>query len=170
MVFIAHFKCGFGVFSSKFLEWIYRHYGIELVHLLPNMVAMLSVFAFFCEAWQGTKPYLDLWHHFYSATYYHKNLAIGSVSFSLRKGNVYITFLIKTYWKGYQRKWFYIQLHGESLIKGKALMLVTNERWRSIPRSTRGCRGILCASRSSGRLGLLLRMWWRHLSSGGLFP
>ena len=44
MVFIAHFKCGFGVFPSKFLERIGRHYGIELAHLLPNVVAMLSFF------------------------------------------------------------------------------------------------------------------------------
>ena len=59
MVFIAHFKCDFGGFPSKFLEQICRHYGIELVHLLPNAVAMLSIFAFLCEAWLGVKPYLD---------------------------------------------------------------------------------------------------------------
>jgi hypothetical protein len=76
IVFIAHFKCSFGVFPSKFLEWIYRHYGIELIHLLPNVVAMLSVFAFLCEAWLEVKPYLDLWCHYYSAAYYSKNLAI----------------------------------------------------------------------------------------------
>jgi len=108
VVFIAYFKCGFGGFPSKFLERICRHYGIEIAHLLPNAVAMLSVFAFLCEAWLGVKPYLDVWLYFYSATYYAKNLAIGSVGFSLKKGNDYITFLIKTSWKGYQRKWFYI--------------------------------------------------------------
>jgi hypothetical protein len=94
---------------------------------------MLSVFAFLSEAWLGVKPYLDLWCHFYSATYYAKNLAIGSVGFSLRKGNDYIMFPVKTSWKEYQRKWFYIQLHEESPIKGWALMPVSNERWRSIP-------------------------------------
>jgi len=80
--------------------------------------------------WLGVKPYLDLWRYFYSATYYTKNLAIGSVSFALRMGNDYISFLIKTSRKGYQRKWFYIQLHEESPIKGRALMPVSNERWR----------------------------------------
>ena len=79
---------------------------------------MLSIFAFLCEAWLGVKPYLDLWCHFYSATYNAKNLANGLVGFSLRKGNDYILFLINTFWKGYQRKWFYIQLHEDSLIKG----------------------------------------------------
>ena len=50
MVFIAYFKCGSGVFSSMFLERIRRQYGIELAYLLPNVVAMLSFFAFLCEA------------------------------------------------------------------------------------------------------------------------
>jgi hypothetical protein len=49
--------CAFQVrlrgFPSKFLERIRRHYGIKLVHLLPNAVAMLSVFAFLCEALKG---------------------------------------------------------------------------------------------------------------------
>ena len=82
MVFIAHFKCGFGVFPSKFLEWIYRHYGIQLAHLLPNAIATLSVLAFLCEVWLDIKPYLDLWHHFYSAAYYSKKFVIGLVGFS----------------------------------------------------------------------------------------
>ena len=93
---IVHFKCGFGIFLSKFLEQICRHYGIELAHLLPNVVAMLSVFAFLCEAWLGINPYLDLWRHFYSTAYYSKKLAIGSVGFSLRKAVEYIHFLIKS--------------------------------------------------------------------------
>jgi hypothetical protein len=147
IVFIAHFKCGFEVFSSKFLERIYRHYGIDIVHLLSNTVAMLSIFAFLCEAWLGVKLYLDLWRYFYSTTYYARNLAIGSVGFSLRTENNYITFLIKTSWKGYQRKWFYIQLYEESSIKVRALMPVTNERWRSISLSLRRCRSILHVSK-----------------------
>ena len=120
-------------FSSKFLEQICRHYGIELAHLLPNAAAMLNVFAFLCEAWLGVKPHLDLWRHFYYAVYYSKNLAIGSIGFSLRKVGDYIVFPIKSSWKGYQRKWFYIQLYKESPIKGRALMPVRNKRWGSIP-------------------------------------
>ena len=62
VVFIAHFKCGFRVFPSKFLERICRHCGIKIVHLLPNVVAMLNVFTFLCKAWLGVKPYLELWN------------------------------------------------------------------------------------------------------------
>lgn len=94
---------------------------------------MLSIFAFLCEAWLGVKPYVDLWHHFYSAVYYSKNLAIGLVGFSLRKADNYIPFPIKTSWKGYLKKWFYIQLHGECVLKGKGLMSVVTEWWKAAP-------------------------------------
>jgi hypothetical protein len=107
-----------------------------------------------CEAWLGVKLYLDLWRYFYSTTYYARNLAIGSVGFSLRTENNYITFLIKTSWKGYQRKWFYIQLYEESSIKVRALMHVTNERWRSISLSPRRCRSILHVSKELWTAGL----------------
>ena len=49
-IFIAHFQFGFRVYPSKFLKRVCRHYGIEIPHLLPNAIAMLSVFAFLCEA------------------------------------------------------------------------------------------------------------------------
>ena len=38
--------------------------------MLPNAIAMLSVFAFLCEAWLGVKSYLDLWRYFYSGMYH----------------------------------------------------------------------------------------------------
>jgi len=49
-IFIAHFQCGFKVYPSKFLKRVCRHYGIEIAHLLSNAIALLSVFAFLCEA------------------------------------------------------------------------------------------------------------------------
>ena len=51
--FTAHCECRFGVYPSKFLERVYRHYKIEVAQMLPNAIAMLSVFAFLCEAWLG---------------------------------------------------------------------------------------------------------------------
>lgn len=126
-VFITHFKCGFGVYPSRFLERICRHYGIKITQMLPNAVAMLSVFAFLFEAWLGVEPYLDLWRYFYSGVWYSKNLFIRSVGFSLRKVDEYIQFPSKTSQKGYSSKWFYIQLHQENVIKGKGLMPVVSE-------------------------------------------
>jgi len=130
---MAHIKCGFGVHPSKFLERVSRHYGIEVCHLLPNAVSMLSVFSFLCEAWLGVKPYLDLWHYFYTPVYHASKLAIGSVGFSLRKAEEYIHVPTKLSWKLYERKWFYLALPEKSPIKGRALMPVVTGKWRSVP-------------------------------------
>lgn len=94
-----------------------------------------------CEAWLGVKPYLALWRYFCSAVYYFENLAVGSVGFSLRKAEEYIHFSIKSSWKDYGRKWFYIQLPGESVIKGKGLMPVVTELWKAIPTITEEMKG-----------------------------
>jgi hypothetical protein len=74
--------------------------------MLPNAIAMLSIFAFLCEAWLGVEPYLDLWRYFYSGMYHGTNLFVGSVSFSYRKKGEYIIFSIKSSWNGFAEKWF----------------------------------------------------------------
>jgi hypothetical protein len=81
---------------SKFLERIYRHYKIEVAQILPNAIAMLSVFAILWEAWLGVEPYLGLWHYFYSGMYHGTNMFVGSVGFSLRKKGEYIVFPVKS--------------------------------------------------------------------------
>ncbi|KAE8775653.1 hypothetical protein D1007_51823 [Hordeum vulgare] len=52
-------------FSSSFTS-ILNHYGIQALHLRPNSVLLLSVFAFFCEAFVGVRPSVALFHHFFS--------------------------------------------------------------------------------------------------------
>ena len=64
--------------------------------MLPNAIAMLSVFAFLCEVWLGIEPYLDLWRYYYSGMYHATKLFVGSVGFSLRKKGEYIVFLVKS--------------------------------------------------------------------------
>jgi hypothetical protein len=58
--------------------------------MLPNAIAMLSVFTIICEPWLGVKPYLNLWCYFYSRMYHGTNLFVGLVGFSLRKKGEYI--------------------------------------------------------------------------------
>jgi len=89
MVFTAHCECGFGVYPSKFLQRVCTHYGIEIARMLPNTIAMLSIFTFLCEAWLGVKPYLDLWRYFYSGVYHSSKFFIGLVGFSEKRRRVY---------------------------------------------------------------------------------
>ena len=77
--FTAYCESGFGVYPSKFLERVYRHYKIKIAQMMPNAIAMLSIFTFLCEAWLGTKPYLDLWRYFYSGMYHSSKLVVGSL-------------------------------------------------------------------------------------------
>lgn len=109
-----------------------------MCHLLSSVVSMLSVFAFLCEAWVGVKPYVALCTYFYSLVYHSNKLAIRSVGFSLLKAEEYIHFSIKSTWKHYEQKWFYLSLPEKSPVKGRALMLVVTSRWKSVPTVTEG--------------------------------
>ena len=101
--------------------------------MLPNAIAMLSVFAILCEAWLGVEPYLDLWCYFYSGMCHGNNLFVGSVGFSLRKKGEYIIFPIKSSWKGFVGKWFYIDLREKNVIKADYRMPMTSKAWYSTP-------------------------------------
>ncbi|KAE8819707.1 hypothetical protein D1007_02367 [Hordeum vulgare] len=52
-------------FSSFFIA-ILNHYGIQALHLQPNSILLLSVFAFYCESFIGVRPSVSLFHHFLS--------------------------------------------------------------------------------------------------------
>lgn len=95
---------------SRFLERVCRHYQIEIAQMLPNAIAMLSIFAILCEAWLGVEPYFGLWRYFYSGMYHKDNLFVESVGFTLKTKKNYIAFPVKSSWKGFGEKWFYIDL------------------------------------------------------------
>lgn len=42
-------------------------YGLQMLHLTPNAVMTLSVFAHFCEMFVGVRPSVDLFHRFFVA-------------------------------------------------------------------------------------------------------
>lgn len=86
--------------------------------MLPNAIAMLSVFTILCEAWLGIEPYLDLWRYYYSSAWHKNNLFVRSVGFTLKNKEKYISFPMKSSWKGSKEKWFCIDLRERSDIKG----------------------------------------------------
>ena len=51
---------------SAFFTAVLEHYGIQALHLQPNSILLLSVFAFYCEAFMGVKPEVALFRHFFS--------------------------------------------------------------------------------------------------------
>ncbi|TVU18609.1 hypothetical protein EJB05_34716, partial [Eragrostis curvula] len=65
-VFESHFICGFNLPPSHFLERVCKYYKIELIHLKPQAITLLSIFSILCECWLGTAPSLDLWRDSWS--------------------------------------------------------------------------------------------------------
>ena len=51
---------------SAFFNAVLAHYQIHMLHLDPQSVTLLSVFAFVCEAMVGIAPSVALLRHFFS--------------------------------------------------------------------------------------------------------
>ena len=51
-------------FSDFFYE-VLDHYGLQALHLHPNSILLLSIFAYYCEAYLGVMPSVALLRHFF---------------------------------------------------------------------------------------------------------
>jgi hypothetical protein len=60
VVFPAHIERGFGFPAGDFLRRLLHFYHIDLVHLEPNSITIISTFIHLCEA------YLDIAPHFHN--------------------------------------------------------------------------------------------------------
>ena len=50
---------------SDFFYSVLSHYKLHALHLHPNSILLLSIFAFYCEAYVGVMPYAVLLRHFF---------------------------------------------------------------------------------------------------------
>jgi hypothetical protein len=53
VVFASFFEHGFNVPTGDFFRGLLYYYGLELVHLVPNSITIVSTFIHFCEAYLG---------------------------------------------------------------------------------------------------------------------
>ena len=51
-------------FSDFFYE-VLDHLGLQVLHLHPNSILLLSIFAYYCEAYLGVMPSMALLRHFF---------------------------------------------------------------------------------------------------------
>ena len=51
---------------SEFFYAVLRHYRLQDLHLHPNSILLLSIFAYYCEAHVGVMPSVALLCHFFS--------------------------------------------------------------------------------------------------------
>jgi hypothetical protein len=84
---------------------------LQLVHLVPNSITVVSTFIHFCEAYLGISPNFLLWRFLFCVKSTSKSSGpMGAVVFCLRSG-------LKTDWidsdlpdnnSGWRSEWFYI--------------------------------------------------------------
>ena len=53
VVFASYFERSFNVPTGDFFRGLLYHYRLELVHLVPNSITVVSTFIHLCEAFRG---------------------------------------------------------------------------------------------------------------------
>ena len=70
---------------SRFFFAILHHYGLHALHIHANSILLLSLFAFYCEAFMGVMPSVARFRHFF---YLHKtgDNPVGCIGFVAARG------------------------------------------------------------------------------------
>jgi hypothetical protein len=111
VVFTSFFERVFNLPAGDFCRGLLYYYRLELVHLVPNSITIVSTFIHFCEANVGRPPHFLLWRYFFYVKSTGKRPGpVGVVMFNLRSG-------LKAEWidtdlpdntAGWRSEWFYI--------------------------------------------------------------
>jgi hypothetical protein len=111
VVFASFFEHGFNLPARDFFRGLLYYYRLEMVHLVPNSITVVSTFIHFCEVYLGIPPHFLLWRYFFCVKSTSKRSGpVGVVMFNLRSG-------LKAEWidtdlpdntAGWRSEWFYI--------------------------------------------------------------
>jgi hypothetical protein len=86
LIFASFFERDFKLPVGDFFRGMLSYYQLELVHLVPNTITVVSTFIHFCEAYLGILPHL-LWRYFFCVKSTGKRSGlVGAVMFTLRSG------------------------------------------------------------------------------------
>jgi hypothetical protein len=106
----VHIECGFGVPAGDLLRGLLHFYRIELMHLAPNSITIISTFIHLCEAYLGITPHFHQWRHFFELKKTGKGAVVGSVGFMLRRNmkSKYIDLTLPNNTTSWKQGWFYL--------------------------------------------------------------
>jgi hypothetical protein len=129
VVFVSYFERGFNLPAGDFFRGLLFYYKLELVHLVPNSITIVSTLIHFCEAYLGISPHFLLWRHLFCVKSTGKrSRLVGVVMFYLRSG-------LKSEWidtdlpdnnVGWRSEWFYIAGHADLR---KAILVPKHPTW-----------------------------------------
>jgi hypothetical protein len=87
VVFACFFEHGFNLPAGDFFRGLLYYYQLELVHLVPNSITVVSTFIHFCEAYLGISPHFLIWRYFFCVKSTGKRSGpVGAVILNLRPG------------------------------------------------------------------------------------
>jgi hypothetical protein len=85
VVFASFFERGVNIPAGDFFRGLLFYYKMELVHLVPNSIKVVSTFVHFCEAYLGISPHFVLRGHLFCVKSIGKRSSpVGPVMFCLR--------------------------------------------------------------------------------------
>ena len=64
-LFVSAIAAGLVPPFSEFFFSVLRHYKLQALHLHPNSVLLLAIFAYYCEAHVGVQPSVALLRHYF---------------------------------------------------------------------------------------------------------
>jgi hypothetical protein len=87
VVFGSFFERRFNIPACNFFRGLPFYYKLELLHLIPNSITIVSMFIHFCEAYLGISPHFLLWRYLFCVKTTDKRAGVvGAVIFCLRSG------------------------------------------------------------------------------------
>src|SRR3954467_10696104 len=64
-LFVSSITAGLVPPFSEFFLCVLRHYKLQALHLHPNSILLLAIFAYYCEAHVGVQPSVALLRHYF---------------------------------------------------------------------------------------------------------
>jgi hypothetical protein len=87
VIFGSFFERDFNIPAEDFFRGLHFYYKLELVHLVPNSITVVSTFIHFCEAYLGILPHFLLCRHLFCVKSTGKRAdPVGARMFYLRSG------------------------------------------------------------------------------------
>jgi hypothetical protein len=89
VVFASFFEHDFNLPIRDFFHGLLYYYKLELVHLVPNSITVVSTFIHFCEAYLGISPYFLLWRYLFCVKSTGKRSGLGMAAGRVSAGKTF---------------------------------------------------------------------------------
>ena len=108
VLFISHISTGVGLPISSFFLLLLEDFGLQLQHLTPHSILLMSIFVHLCEMFVGVRPCVILFRHFFVLVKSGKSKdEVGAYYFQTRSDlqTPYIPGLTGGKWEDWHKEW-----------------------------------------------------------------